>query len=181
MILASATELADDFYDEMQRHPNAMQVMRGGPELVARLKSTLKHWLRQLVTGPYDEEYLITRTNVGRRHVEIGLDQMYANVALARLRQGILSVIERDWPGDPQQLLATQHSLNKLIDLDAAIIQDAYESEYLARQQNLSKENQQLRAVLDRTQGDFEIVGESEPMQAVYRLIERRGRPINPF
>jgi transcriptional regulator with PAS, ATPase and Fis domain len=181
MVLAGSTELIDDFYDEMQRHPNAMKVITGGPETVARLKSTLRHWLRQLVTGPYDEEYLITRTNVGRRHVEIGLDQMYANVALARLRQGILNVLERDWPGDPQQLRATQHSLNKLIDLDAAIIQDAYESEYLARQQSLSKENQQLRAVLDRTQGDFEIVGESDPMQAVYRLIERAGPTQKPI
>ena len=40
-------------------------------------------WLAQLFTGPYDTEYVARRWRVGLRHVEIGLDQVYTNVALS--------------------------------------------------------------------------------------------------
>ena len=61
---------------------------------IERLKGTLIQWLRELFTGPYDAEYVARRWRVGYRHVEIGLDQVFTNVALSRLRQGIHNVLE---------------------------------------------------------------------------------------
>ncbi len=40
----------------------------------------------------------------------------------------------------------------------------------------LHQENQQLKAVLDRQQPTYEMIGQSAPMREVYRLIERAGR-----
>jgi signal transduction histidine kinase len=130
------TPLIDDFYAEIQRHPEARQVITGGPPQIERLKGTLRGWLRELLTGPYDRDYVARRWRVGWRHVEIGLNQVYTNAALSRLRRGILRILEDCWPGEkPRNGMAIRRSLNTLLDLDLAIIEDAYQTEYLARQQ----------------------------------------------
>lgn len=127
--------LVDDFYVEIERHPNAMKVITGGQQQIHRLKGTLLKWLRELLAGPYDIEYVARRWKVGWRHVEIGLDQVYTNVALSRLRRGLLSTLDECWTSTLSELLDVRRSLNLLIDLDLAIIEDAYQAEFLARQQ----------------------------------------------
>src|SRR5262249_44282824 len=83
----------------------------------------------------YDQGYVARRWRVGWRHVEIGLDQVYTNVALSRLRTGLVRTLQERWPGEPQQLQPVVRALNQLLDLDLALIQDAYHAEYTARLQ----------------------------------------------
>ena len=127
--------LIDDFYDEIGRHPNARKVITGGQAQIKRLKGTLRQWLRELVAGRYDQTYVARRWQVGWRHVEIGLEQVYTNAALSRLRTGLMRVLHENWPGDATELRETVRALNKLLDLDLAIIEDAYQYEYTARLQ----------------------------------------------
>jgi signal transduction histidine kinase len=129
------TGLIDDFYQEIERHPDTRQVITGGAAQIERLRGTLRGWLCELLHGPYDKEYVARRWRAGWRHVEIGLDQVYTNVALSRLRQGLLQALEERLQGDNREALASRRSLNMLLDLDLAIIEDAYQAEYLARQQ----------------------------------------------
>lgn len=126
--------LIDDFYDEIERHPEAQKVITGGEVQINRLKEQLRNWLKQLFSGCYDREYVDRRWRVGHRHVDIGLNQIYTNVALSRLRRGLLRSLDEVWKGDMQGLLATRVSLVTLIDLDLAIIEDAYQTEYHRRQ-----------------------------------------------
>jgi signal transduction histidine kinase len=129
--------LINDFYDEIRRHPDALKVITGGQAQIDRLKGTLVQWIRELLAGRYDAAYVGRRWRVGWRHVDIGLDQVFTNVALSRLRTGLCRSVQDDWRGDPTVLIETLRSLNKLLDLDLAIIEDAYQSEYTARlQQN---------------------------------------------
>ena len=114
--------LIDDFYAEIERHPEARKVITGGEEQIKRLKGTLLGWLRDLVSGPYDSAYVAKRWRVGWRHVEIGLDQVFTNVALSRMRRGLLRILEED----DRASGAARRSLNTLLDLDLAIIEDAY-------------------------------------------------------
>jgi CheY-like chemotaxis protein len=44
--------LVDDFYDEIQRHPNAAKVITGGAPQIQRLKGTLVQWLRVVDDDP---------------------------------------------------------------------------------------------------------------------------------
>jgi len=123
--------LIDDFYAEIERHAEARKVITGGEEQIKRLKGTLFGWLRDLVSGPYDSAYVAKRWRVGWRHVEIGLDQVFTNVALSRMRRGLLRILE----DDDRVSGAQRRSLNTLLDLDLAIIEDAYQTEYALRQQ----------------------------------------------
>jgi signal transduction histidine kinase len=126
--------LVDDFYAEIENHPDARKVITGGEQQIARLKQTLIRWLDELFSGSYDRNYVDRRWRVGFRHVEIGLDQVYTNAALSRLRSGLLSALAKAWRGDADQHLRIRESLNRLLDLDLAIIEDAYQSEYHRRQ-----------------------------------------------
>jgi signal transduction histidine kinase len=140
LLEAALPGLIDDFYAQIEMHPGARKVITGGAAQVGRLKGTLLGWLRDLLHGPYDRDYAARRWQVGWRHVEIGLDQVYTNTALSRLRRGLLQALERSWPGEPAELFPTQDSLNTLLDLDLAIIEDAYQAEHMARQQRVERQ-----------------------------------------
>jgi signal transduction histidine kinase len=131
--------LVDDFYAEIEKHPDARKVITGGEEQIRRLKGTLLNWLHELLAGAYGAEYVARRWRVGSRHVEIGLDQVFTNVALSRLRGGLLQSLEQCWPRSASELLAVRKALNTLIDLDLAIIEDAYQAAFVARQQRLDR------------------------------------------
>ena len=131
--------LVDDFYAEIERHPQAAKVITGGREQVERLKGTLVRWLEELLSGTYDADYVARRWRVGYRHVEIGLDQVYTNMALSRLRIGLIRVLAEVWRDSTDEQMVTLRSLHKLLDLDLAIIEDAYQHEYLARQQRAER------------------------------------------
>lgn len=125
----------DDFYAEIERHPGTQRVITGGEEQIERLKGTLRGWLEDLLTGPHDAGFVSRRYRVGRRHVEIGLEQVYTNVALSRIRSGLIHVLVDQWEHQPAPLWGAIETLNKLLDLDLAIIEDAYQGVNVERQQ----------------------------------------------
>lgn len=127
------TALVDDFYAEIDRHPNARRVLTGGRDQVRRLKKTLRGWLGELFSGNYDRHFVHARWKVGRKHVDIRLEQAYVSAALSRLRKGLLRALVTRWTGEQDALFESIESLNMLLDLDLAIIQDAYEDEYKSR------------------------------------------------
>ncbi len=131
--------LVDDFYDTIQREPETARVITHGQEQVARLKISLRHWLEELFSGDYEDEYILQRWRVGKRHVDIGLSQVYTTVALSRLRQGLLRVLHENWDRTRQELLTTISALHRRLDLDLALIEDAYRTEYFRRQQRVER------------------------------------------
>lgn len=131
--------LVEDFYDRLRQHDRAAKVITGGELQIARLKSTLTAWLEQLFAGSYDDEYLLHRWQVGWRHVQIGLDQIYCNVALTRLRIGVTRILVEKWEGEPRRLTELLVSLNRLIDLDLAIIDHAYHVEFMQRHERTQR------------------------------------------
>jgi len=128
-----------DFYEEIDRHPEARKILTGGAAQVERLKISLLGWLSGLCSGIYDADYVQRRWRVGLRHAELGLDQVFCNMAMARVRSGLLDALARGWDREPQALHSAVLALNKLLDLDLAIIEDAYQTERLARQQQIER------------------------------------------
>ncbi len=131
--------LAADFYAEIERHEATRRVMVGGPRQVERLQATLKQWLGDLFAGVYDADYVMRRWRVGLRHVEIGLDQQFANAALARIRASLTGRIAANWVGSVGEMVDSLISLHRLLDLDLAIIEDAYRHEYVLAQKRTER------------------------------------------
>lgn len=180
-LLEHAPAIVDDFYAELVKYPAAAQVITGGEKQIEQLKVTLRQWLKQLLTGPYDEDYVTIRIRAGKRHVHIGLDQTYVSAAFSRLRTNLLKALKAEWTDHADLLIETAGSLSKLLDLDLMIIEEAYQSEYLVKRQSLSKENQQLRFALQREQRSTHLVGSCDAMRDVYRLIERTAATDKPI
>src|SRR5262249_35833422 len=78
-------------------------------------------------------DYVNRRWQVGKRHVQIGLEHSYAHAAMARLRSGLIATLQHFWPGDNGSLLQVLLSLNRLLDLELTILEAAYRTEYIAR------------------------------------------------
>lgn len=132
-------ELVDDFYRQLEKHEPARRVITGGETQVERLKLTLIDWLHEIFRGDYDEDFICRRWRVGWRHVQIGLDQAYYNTALARLRFGITESLSDAWEGTAKELGAMLISINRLLDLDLAIIDHAYYTEFIDRHERAQR------------------------------------------
>jgi two-component system, LuxR family, sensor kinase FixL len=172
-------DLVDDFYAEIGRHPESGRVITGGKEQIDRLKRSLRVWLDDLFRGPYDLEYVSRRWRVGLRHVEIGLPHIYTAAAVSRLRSGLNAAVARGWTGDRATFVETTISLDRLIDLDLAIIGDAYETENVRRRQEA--ERAKLGDVLHR---EKELsAGLLNHAQAAVLVLDRAGAVVrcNPF
>jgi hypothetical protein len=169
----------EDFYDVMRDHPAAFRVVTGGAEQIARLKLALAQWLTELFAGIYDEAYVERRFRVGQRHVAIELEQMYTSAAMSRLRRGLLEILQQHWRGTTTSLVEAIGSLNKLLDLDLAIIEDAYDREYAFRQR--LAERARIRDVLHQ---EKELsAGLWEHAQAIILVLDTTGGIIryNPY
>ncbi|MBC8350385.1 MAG: PAS domain S-box protein [Planctomycetes bacterium] len=164
--------LVEDFYQKIQTEPAALKVITGGQPQIARLKLTLVAWLENMFSGPYDQTYVEQRWRTGWRHVEIGLEQALVNVAMSRLRDGLLANLERLWKSDSKTLCDVARSISRLIDLDLAIIQDAYETEYVRRQRDDERK---------RSEAAFRNLVEAAGSMIVILREDQSIAYINPF
>ena len=162
-------ELIDDFYQQIERHDKTRKIITGGDDQVERLKQTLKQWVRELFIGKYNEAYIDRRWRVGGRHLEIGLEQVYCNAALSRLRAGLIKAIRSVWKGDAESLHQSIESLNTLLDLDLAIIEDAYQSEYAYRVKCAEEE----RRALIKQQGESKFRNLVETADCMIVILRR--------
>ena len=128
-----------DFYAQIDQTPRLRSLITGGDAQLVRLKATLHRWISALFSGRYDDDYAQNRWRVGTRHAEIGLDQVFCTAALCRIRAQLSDAVFRLKNRDPALLQATARALNKLLDLELALIDDAYQTERLARQQRIER------------------------------------------
>jgi signal transduction histidine kinase len=139
LVLPTIPAVVDDFYEEILKHPRASRVLTEGQKQIDRLKQTLQRWVEELFSGRYDADYVERRWRVGLRHVEIGLDAVYTNVAMSRIRLRLLESLHAAGRRSGVFLGDAARSLNKLLDLDLAIIEDAYQTDLLARLQRTER------------------------------------------
>jgi signal transduction histidine kinase len=139
----------EDFYAEILQHEPARRVFTG-MEQVMRLKGSLRHWIVDLFTSEHDEAFLARRWAVGLRHVQIGLEPVWVSAAMSRLRDQILQSIQGRFTPEHGDLFAVMSAITRLIDLDLAIIQDAYHAESVAKQ--LAEERDFAEGVIDTAQ-----------------------------
>ncbi len=121
--------IADQFYDRIREHEDAHAVLNG-EEQIKRLQRSLVAWLTRVCGGTYDEAYHEQTSVIGRVHVRIGLPQRYMLTAMALIRVELLSIAD-GLLGD--EALPTREALVRILDLELAIMLEAYQDSYVAR------------------------------------------------
>ena len=152
-------DLVDDFYATILRQPSAAAAIRGGEQQVARLKLTLEHWLAELFVGEYDQAFVKNRWMVGWRHVKIGLPQVWTATAMSRMRDRLLNGLAHHWTDTLPAYQKLSSSISRLMDLDLALIQDAYHTEAVAKY--LRGERDLNEAIIGTTESVVLIVNDS--------------------
>jgi signal transduction histidine kinase len=155
LIEPTVPALVNDFYQEILRHAEPRQIL-SGPEQVERLKSTLRNWIADLFAGLYDESFVVRRWHVGYRHVQIGLQPIWVSAAMARLREQTLQTLYSQWSQSTASYRSTASAIARLMDLDLAMIQDAYNAESVA--QRLNRERDFAEGVIQTAQAVVMVV-----------------------
>jgi len=133
--------IALEFYDRIREHVEAHRVFTG-EEQIQRLQSSLVLWLNRICSGPYDDSYQEQTSQIGRVHVRIGLPQRYMFTAMALIRIALLQIADRRI-GDSAG--PTRDALNKVLDIELAVMLDTYRDAYVDRIQQ--SERQERRDV----------------------------------
>ena len=105
----------------------------GGKAQIERLKRTLLGWLESVLLGPYDLAYLESHSRIGRVHVRIELPQQLMFTAMNRIRIRLLEVAHSAYPEEPEESSAAARAVNQILDLELAIMLDAYRENYVER------------------------------------------------
>jgi two-component system sensor histidine kinase HydH len=134
--------ISEHFYERIVVHPQAHEAITGGDEQIARLKRTLVEWMRSGLAGPHDEDFCLRRARIGHIHVRIGLPQRYMITAMNVMRLDFREVAREAYAtGDPVELEYLHTSLERLFDLELAIMLETYKlaaEEHLRRRERLA-------------------------------------------
>ena len=145
IVEANTDVLIEDFYAEIQRHPEASRVFTGGQAQITRLMASLHAWLKESFECHSDVDYVQRRWKIGLRHAEIGLNPAYTSAAMSRLRNGLIEILSTKTNPSSLEFCELIKSLNKLLDLDLSVIQDAYEAEYISHEKNAERERSEVK------------------------------------
>jgi PAS domain S-box-containing protein len=121
--------IAQQFYDRIREHEAAHAVFTS-EEQIQRLQASLVKWLERLLGGVYDEAYFEQTSNIGRVHVRVGLPQRYMLTAMALIRVELLHIAETATGPDS---LATRDAVARILDLELAIMLEAYRDDMILR------------------------------------------------
>lgn len=131
---------SDHFYERIADHPDALKVLES-PEQLSRLKRKLVEWMQSGLLGPHDQAFYQRRSRIGRVHVRIALPQQYMFTAMNVLRLDFRHLINQLFAADPERLRAMSDAIDKLFDLELAIMLQTYQEdseERLRRRERLA-------------------------------------------
>ncbi len=115
----------DAFYARLTGDPTAVAIL-GDEGRVMRLRRSLSAWFHEMLTLPVDEAYARAREEIGRTHVRIGMPQHLMVTAMHGLRRDVRADASRLFADDPAGAEATVAALEKALDLELALMLEAY-------------------------------------------------------
>lgn len=125
--------IIDDFYDAIQRHPDAHRAITGGDAQIQRLKRTLVAWLESVLLGPHDAAYVASHARIGRVHVRISLPQEFMFTAMNRIRSALCQLVLVEFSDEPNIQANILLALNQILDLELALMLDTYREDLMDR------------------------------------------------
>lgn len=139
--------ISDDFYARLAEHEGAAKVFTG-PAQIDRLKGTLRAWMELLLNGPWDQAYYEKRSRIGRVHVAIGLSQRYMFAAMNLVRMAMCDIAERQYRVEETVRTRTLRAINKILDIELAIMLESYAEERVERERQLERLQRERLAAL---------------------------------
>lgn len=159
----------DAFYERALSFPTTRDIMGASPVRLERLRKTLRQWLLELLSGPWDEAYYERRQRIGRTHVRVGLPERYVFTAMCVVREALCGIAEREL--DLAETRHTCRAVGRIAALDLAIITSAYVLDRERMQINSLQELfvQHLPVSVLLVDADGRVVASTAPASSVFR------------
>jgi len=172
--------IVDRFYERVQQFPGAANVLRG-PAQVERLKKTLRTFIEEMLTGPYDQAYFAKRRRIGQVHVRVGLPEHYVFTAMNRIRVDINRVCFRAFP--PEQAFRVSEAVARITDLELAVMSstylEAHEAHQLRTLQDLIVQNLPVTVLCLDDSG--RVTSATRPSTRLFGMASAHGRHYEDF
>jgi signal transduction histidine kinase len=143
-------DISEAFYRRLAEQEGARGVF-SGPEQVERLRKTLCAWMTSLLSGPWDRTHFEARAQVGAVHVRIGVAPRYVCGAMDLVQRALTGIVTEAFATDQILQRRVVESLHKALNLDLAIILEAYAEAQVQRVKDL--EQRRLSALRTLTAG----------------------------
>ena len=125
-----AEALTEDFYSRLLAHENTAEYFEG--EDMSERHAMIAEWFVDLFSGEYGQEYVAQRLKIGHVHVQIGLPVRYPLSMIDVIMQHGRTVAEQSASPD-----AAEEAFQKVLSLDIAVFNQAYEDRQLKHLANL--------------------------------------------
>lgn len=127
VLIPEQPRITDKFYAAILAEPETAAFVDGKLD---RLKRTHARWFEELFDGEYGEAYFQNRWRVGLAHVRVGLSNRWVDVVMTHVHEEALAILH-ELLGDDG--VGYHRSLARLLELDRAIMQLAYDEDRLDR------------------------------------------------
>jgi signal transduction histidine kinase len=168
--------IAEEFYEVAAAHTDTASAF-SGTEQIARLRVMLIDWMRSGLLGPYDDAFHARRSQIGKRHVQIGLAQQYMFTAMNVIRSAYISRIAVLFPAS--RAFPYIRSVDKLLDIELAMMLGHYQlaSEAKIVHRERQQQSDQLAAIQTLSSGlAHEIRNPLNSAKLQLELLQRRLR-----
>jgi signal transduction histidine kinase len=115
----------DRFHARLATDPTAMRFLTDEATVI-RFKRSLTAWFLELFSPPFDARYARAREEIGRVHARIGLPQYLMVTAMNGVRRDVDASVDAIWGDDPPAAARVRDVLGKVLDLELALMLDAY-------------------------------------------------------
>lgn len=136
-------EMVTEFHTTLLAHENTQQYFES--VTVERVGKAVKLWYLDLFSGQYDFGYAHSRLIIGQTHVRIGLPVRYPLAMLEIIHRHSDRILVH--AADPQ---AARRAFNKILALDIAVFNQAYEDNQLKHLADLVGGERLARTLLTR-------------------------------
>lgn len=124
-------QIVDRFYQAILEDPGARAVLKNQAQ-IQRLRASLLRWLEGLFAGPYDAAYYEKRSQIGRIHVKVGLEQRYMLGAMNVIRSELHRAVSDSAP-DGVGLFEDHTAIDQICDIELAIMLETYREDYVLK------------------------------------------------
>lgn len=128
ILLPYKNEIINQFYDTITAvdHLKNMIIQHS---TIERLQKTMEKYLEQFLQAEVNKEYVMTRIIVGQVHSRINLTAEHFISAHHLLMQIITSIVMEKWHSEPNRMMKTVLSIQKLAAFDQQLIVEVYMEE----------------------------------------------------
>ena len=139
LLKPSFPAICDVFFERILAHPEAKQVVVASGISLESLGATMLRWFDGVFQGPWDDAYFEQHCRIGRVHVRVGVPQHYLFGAMNVVRLQLQLQVERHFQSDPALQLRALEAVNKVLDLELAIMLHTFREDLLAHQARVER------------------------------------------